>query len=70
MAAGGNPVLWSSAFFDELCSLHGDSGARHLIAKHAEDLVEVDVRTDAIFADIDTPEALAALREDASSSKP
>lgn len=61
----GNPVLWSSAFFDELRSLKGDSGARHLIAEHAEDLVEVDVRTDAIFTDIDTPEALAALRDDA-----
>ena len=59
----GNPVLWSSAFFEELRSLRGDSGARHLIAEHGEDLVEVDVRTDAIFADIDTPEALAALRE-------
>ena len=62
----GNPVLWSSAFFDELRSLRGDSGARHLIVEHAEDLVEVDVRTEAIFADIDTPEALAALRNEGS----
>ncbi|MEM9358371.1 MAG: nucleotidyltransferase family protein, partial [Pseudomonadota bacterium] len=58
----GNPILWSSAFFAELGSLTGDQGARHLIAKYAEDLVEVDVDTDAIFADVDTPEALAALR--------
>ncbi|MEM8971780.1 MAG: molybdopterin-binding/glycosyltransferase family 2 protein [Pseudomonadota bacterium] len=58
----GNPILWSSAFFSELGSLTGDQGARHLIAKYAEDLVEVDVDTDAIFADVDTPEALAALR--------
>lgn len=58
----GNPILWSSAFFDQLQSLSGDAGARHLIAQHAEDLVEVDVDTDAIFTDVDTPEALAALR--------
>ena len=58
----GNPILWSSAFFEELGSLDGDQGARHLIAKYAEDLVEVDVDTDAIFTDVDTPEALAALR--------
>ena len=58
----GNPILWSSAFFLELGSLSGDQGARHLISKYAEDLVEVDVDTDAIFTDVDTPEALAALR--------
>ena len=59
----GNPVLWASSFFDELRSLKGDVGARHLIGDHAEDLVEVDVGSDAIFTDIDTPEALEALRE-------
>ena len=58
----GNPILWSSAFFPELAELSGDSGARHLIAKYAEDLVEVDVDTDAIFTDVDTPEALKTLR--------
>ena len=31
----GNPVLWSRRFFNELMTLDGDIGARHLIAKHA-----------------------------------
>ena len=31
----GNPVLWSRRFFNELMTLDGDIGARHLIAKHS-----------------------------------
>ncbi len=58
----GNPVLWSSDLFPDLRRISGDTGARHLIATHADAVVEVDVGTDAIFNDIDTPEALAALR--------
>lgn len=58
----GNPVVWAAAYFDELQMLRGDSGAKHLIAEHAEDVTEVDVDSDAIFTDIDTPEALAVLR--------
>ena len=58
----GNPVLWPSKFFPELLQLDGDAGAKRLIAAHAEGVREVDLGTDAIFADIDTPGALAALR--------
>jgi molybdenum cofactor cytidylyltransferase len=64
----GNPVLWSAALFPELTGLAGDTGARHLIAAHADAVAEVDVHTDAIFADVDTPEALAALRNSSSGS--
>ena len=58
----GNPVLWPSKFFPELLQLDGDAGAKRLIAAHAEGVRGVDLGTDAIFADIDTPGALAALR--------
>jgi len=58
----GNPVLWSSGYFEQLRTLKGDTGARHLIAEHAEELVEVEAGGDEIFMDIDTPEAFAALR--------
>ncbi|MGI9522494.1 MAG: NTP transferase domain-containing protein [Hyphomicrobiaceae bacterium] len=58
----GNPVLWSSAYFATLAQLRGDIGARHLLSEYVEDVAEVAVDTDAIFADIDTPEALAELR--------
>jgi molybdenum cofactor cytidylyltransferase len=59
----GNPVLWSRRFFNELMTLDGDVGARNLIVKHAEAVVEVAVEGDSAFLDIDTPEALAAARQ-------
>ena len=58
----GNPVLWPAKYFPELLQLDGDTGAKRLIGVHADQLREVDLGTDAIFADIDTPGALAALR--------
>jgi molybdenum cofactor cytidylyltransferase len=58
----GNPVLWSCRFFRELMTLDGDTGARHLIAKHAEAVAEVPVEGDSAFLDIDTPQALEAAR--------
>jgi molybdenum cofactor cytidylyltransferase len=59
----GNPVLWSKRFFPEMAGLAGDAGAKHLIGEHAELAAEVEMDDDAIFVDIDTPEALAALRQ-------
>jgi molybdenum cofactor cytidylyltransferase len=59
----GNPVLWSRRFFDELMTLDGDIGARHLIAKHSQAVAEVPVEGHGAFLDIDTPEALAAARQ-------
>jgi molybdenum cofactor cytidylyltransferase len=56
----GNPVLWSRRFFNELMTLDGDIGARHLIAKHGEAVAEVPVDGHAAFLDIDTPQALEA----------
>jgi molybdenum cofactor cytidylyltransferase len=58
----GNPVLWSRRFFNELMTLDGDVGARHLIAKHNEAVAEVPVEGDAAFLDIDTPQGLEAAR--------
>jgi molybdenum cofactor cytidylyltransferase len=58
----GNPVLWSRRFFDELMTLDGDIGARHLIAKHNEAVAEVPVEGDGAFLDIDTPQGLEAAR--------
>ncbi len=58
----GNPVLWSADFFAEIGQLDGDTGARHLLQQHADHVREVDLGTDAIAMDIDTPEALAKLK--------
>jgi molybdenum cofactor cytidylyltransferase len=59
----GNPVLWSKRFFAEMAGLAGDVGAKHLIGEHAELVAEVEMDDDAVLVDIDTPEALEALRE-------
>jgi molybdenum cofactor cytidylyltransferase len=58
----GNPVLWAKHFFAEMAQIAGDVGARHLIGEHAELVAEVEMDDDAILVDIDTPEALDALR--------
>jgi molybdenum cofactor cytidylyltransferase len=58
----GNPVLWGKRFFPEMSELAGDVGAKHLIGEHAELVGEIEMDDDAIFVDIDTPEALEALR--------
>ena len=59
----GNPVLWARRFFGEMAELAGDVGARHLIGEHAELVAEVEMDNDSVLIDIDTPEALAQLRE-------
>lgn len=59
----GNPVLWPSDCFAKVLQLDGDAGAKRLLSVHADRVREVDLGTDAIFADVDTPEALAELRE-------
>jgi molybdenum cofactor cytidylyltransferase len=59
----GNPMLWSREFLPEMLSITGDVGARHLAAKHAERMVEVEMADDAVLRDFDTTEALKALPE-------
>ncbi len=59
----GNPVLWGRRFFAEMADLAGDVGAKHLIGEHADLVAEVAMPDDAVLTDIDTPEALTALRQ-------
>jgi len=58
----GNPVLWSRRFFPDLMTLEGDVGARHLIGRYPEAVVEVPVDGKATLVDIDTPEALIGVK--------
>jgi molybdenum cofactor cytidylyltransferase len=46
-----------------MMALSGDQGARKLIEEHADLVAEVEMENDAIFIDIDTPDALAQLRD-------
>jgi molybdenum cofactor cytidylyltransferase len=58
----GNPVLWSRRFFPDLMAIEGDVGARHLIARYGEAVVEVPVAGKAALVDVDTPEALRGVK--------
>jgi molybdenum cofactor cytidylyltransferase len=58
----GNPVLWARSFFPEIESLTGDEGAKRLFGRHEELICEIEAGS-AVLRDIDTPEALAALRD-------
>jgi molybdenum cofactor cytidylyltransferase len=61
----GNPVLWPADLFAEMLALEGDAGARSLMARHPDRVREIDLGTDAVLTDVDTPEALARLRSGA-----
>jgi molybdenum cofactor cytidylyltransferase len=51
-------MLWSREFLPEMLKLTGDVGARHLAAKHADRMVEVEMADDAVLRDFDTTDAL------------
>jgi molybdenum cofactor cytidylyltransferase len=65
----GNPVLWSRRFFPDLMAIEGDVGARHLIGRYAEAVVEVPVDGEAAFDDVDTPEALVGIKAEMESAQ-
>jgi len=58
----GHPVLFAAAYFDALCVLQGDRGARELLESHPEYVHEVLVPDDDIHSDVDTAEDLRVLR--------
>ena len=47
-----------------MLSLEGDRGAKSLMDKHEDHITEIAMRSDAVLADFDTPEALARLTPD------
>ncbi len=57
----GNPVLWAKRFIPEMQKVAGDVGARHLIGAYPEAMAEVEMPSDGVLTDIDTPQALARL---------
>lgn len=57
----GNPVVWPRDFFADMMDLDGDVGARRLIERHRERVVEVAIEDRAIFLDVDTPDDLEAI---------
>ena len=53
----GHPVLWGGAFFPLLLTeTQGDAGAKALIDRFADQVVEIAAPTDGVLRDLDTPE--------------
>ncbi|MBS0242118.1 MAG: molybdopterin-binding/glycosyltransferase family 2 protein [Proteobacteria bacterium] len=59
----GNPVLFASHLIVELAEIEGDAGAKHVIGRHGDEVAEVEIGSDRIFVDVDTPEALDQVRK-------
>ena len=63
----GNPVIWGRAHFAAIGELAGDVGARSLIERNLADVRTVAL-DDAILVDVDTPDALQALKSSSQNS--
>jgi len=55
----GHPVLFGAAFLAALTALEGDVGGRPVLESHPEAILEVEVGSDAVLRDVDTPTELA-----------
>lgn len=51
----GHPAGFAAYYRDELLSLQGDAGARHVLKRDSAGVAEVGVGDEGIFADIDIP---------------
>lgn len=52
----GHPMLISRRYWDEILALSAGGAPRDVIQKHRDQLYFVDVETDSVLSDIDTPE--------------
>ena len=58
----GNPCIFPARFFPELMALEGDHGGSTVIRRHEDALTLFEISPDEL-RDVDTPMALAALRD-------
>lgn len=59
----GNPVIFSSAYLDELKNLEGDRGGKAVVRRHMEDCAWVEVKEARELRDIDRPYGVSLLEE-------
>jgi molybdenum cofactor cytidylyltransferase len=51
----GHPVAFSKDFFAQLAACDGDTGARHILQQHRQQLVTIDTDDAGVLVDIDRP---------------
>jgi molybdenum cofactor cytidylyltransferase len=52
----GHPALFGVKYRKEASRIRGDVGLRQILQEHPEDILEVEMDTDSILQDIDTPD--------------
>ncbi len=52
----GHPMVFSSAYRNEILSSYDDVGLRGLLRAHADDVFELEVMSRSVLKDMDTPE--------------
>jgi molybdenum cofactor cytidylyltransferase len=52
----GHPALFSIDFRDEGSAIKGDVGFRQIVSDHPQDVLQIELGTDAVLNDVDTPE--------------
>ena len=55
----GHPVVFDESYFAEMQKLSGDQGAKQVISKHMDMVVEIPVNDSGVIKDIDRPDDLA-----------
>jgi len=59
----GHPVVIDCAYREEMEELSGDAGARHILEREAESVVEVEMPDDGFLVDIDEPDDYEAVKD-------
>ncbi len=57
----GNPVIFSSRFYDRVLGIRGDKGARKIVSADPCYVLSVEIEDPLCFLDIDSPEDLKTL---------
>lgn len=57
----GNPVLWPRRFFGEMMELQGDRGARQILLRHRNEIIDLETDNAGIHFDIDTKAEMSGL---------
>jgi molybdenum cofactor cytidylyltransferase len=66
----GHPIYLPRSLWPDLLALTVDESLRDLLSRHADSILYVNVETDAIRRDMDTPADYAARRQETSQSRP
>lgn len=57
----GNPILFHRSLFREMLRLKGDAGAKSVISRHAELVLEIPVSDEGVSVDVNTPADMRAV---------